>query len=133
MSRSTARERANEFCQRYGLTLPILEAPMAGSSSVPRAAAVVSAGGMGGFGAVQSTSAQITDWAEAFRAQSNGPFQINLWVPDPPPVRDAKVEAEMRAFLAKWGPSKVFGMEVDQRERLSDADAVAWFKANGYC
>jgi nitronate monooxygenase len=104
MSRSTARERANEFCQRYGLTLPILEAPMAGSSSVPRAAAVVSAGGMGGFGAVQSTSAQITDWAEAFRAQSNGPFQINLWVPDPPPVRDAKVEAEMRAFLAKWGP-----------------------------
>src|ERR1700722_4291754 len=32
-----------------------------------------------------------------------------------------------KGFLAKWGPSKVFGMEVDQRERLSDADAVAWF------
>lgn len=104
MSRSTARERANEFCKRYALTVPILEAPMAGSSSVPRAAAVVSAGGMGGFGAVTSTPQQIADWAAAFRAQSNGPFQINLWVPDPPPVRDVKVEAEMRAFLAQWGP-----------------------------
>jgi nitronate monooxygenase len=104
MSRSTARERATQFCKRYGLTVPILEAPMAGANSVPRAAAVVSAGGMGAFGAAQSTPAQIADWAKAFRAQSSGPFQINLWIPDPPPTRDARIEAEMRAFLAKWGP-----------------------------
>jgi nitronate monooxygenase len=104
MNKPTARERAASFCARYGLSIPILEAPMAGANSVPRAAAIVSAGGMGAFGAAQSTPAQIADWVKAFRAQSNGPFQINLWVPDPPPVRDAKVEAEMRAFLAKWGP-----------------------------
>jgi nitronate monooxygenase len=100
----TAHERAVQFCKLYGLTVPILEAPMAGANSVSRAAAVVSAGGMGAFGAAQSTPAQITDWAKSFRAQSSGSFQINLWVPDPPPTRDAKVEAEMRAFLAKWGP-----------------------------
>jgi nitronate monooxygenase len=100
----TARERADQFCKRYGLRVPIFEAPMAGANSVSRAAAVVNAGGMGAFGAAQSTPAQIADWAKAFRAQSSGPFQINLWVPDPPPTRDAKVEAEMRAFLAKWGP-----------------------------
>jgi hypothetical protein len=32
-----------------------------------------------------------------------------------------------KGFLAKWGPSKVFGIEVDQREALSNGDAVAWF------
>lgn len=32
-----------------------------------------------------------------------------------------------KIFLAKWGPPKVFGVEVDKRERLPDPDAVAWF------
>jgi nitronate monooxygenase len=30
--------------------------------------------------------------------------QINLWVPDPPPRRDAAHEAAVRSFLAGWGP-----------------------------
>ncbi len=42
-------------------------------------------------------------WAQV-RAESAGPFQLNLWVPDPPPVRDAAAEARVRAFLAAWGP-----------------------------
>jgi nitronate monooxygenase len=104
MPHSTARERSNQFCQRYGLTIPILEAPMAGSNSLARAVAVANAGGMGAMGALLSKPDEIADWAKAFREKSKGPFQINLWVPDPPPVRDAKAEAEMRAFLAKWGP-----------------------------
>src|SRR5580704_6504068 len=32
-----------------------------------------------------------------------------------------------KVYNAKWGPSKIFGVEVDQRERLADADAVVWF------
>ncbi len=32
-----------------------------------------------------------------------------------------------KVFLAKWGPPKVFGIEVDQREALSNPDAVVWF------
>jgi hypothetical protein len=32
-----------------------------------------------------------------------------------------------KAYLAKWGPPKVFGVEVDQREALSIPDAVVWF------
>jgi nitronate monooxygenase len=35
---------------------------------------------------------------------SNGAVQINLWIPDPPPVRDAEHEARVRSFLAQWGP-----------------------------
>jgi NAD(P)H-dependent flavin oxidoreductase YrpB (nitropropane dioxygenase family) len=35
------------FCQRYGLRIPILQAPMAGSCPVSLAIAVAEAGGMG--------------------------------------------------------------------------------------
>jgi len=100
----TARERASQFCKRYGLTIPILEAPMAGANSLARAIAIADAGGMGGMGALLSKPAEIADWANAFREKSKGAFQFNLWIPDPPPIRNAEAEANTRAFLAKWGP-----------------------------
>ena len=31
----------------------------------------------------------VDPWAAELRASSNGAFQINLWIPDPPPRRDA--------------------------------------------
>jgi nitronate monooxygenase len=48
--------------------------------------------------------AAIKAWAEEVRAGSNGAFQLNLWIPDPPPVRDPAREAAMRTFLRTWGP-----------------------------
>jgi nitronate monooxygenase len=104
MQPSTARERAKQFCQRYGLSVPILEAPMAGSNSVARAAAVADAGGMGAMGALISKPDEIAEWAKTFRAKSRGPFQINLWIPEPPPDRNAAIEEAVRVFLAQWGP-----------------------------
>lgn len=104
MQASTARERAEQFCQRYGLSIPILEAPMAGSNSVARAVAIANAGGMGGMGALLTKPDMITDWAKTFRAKSRGAFQFNLWIPDPPPDRNAAVEEAVRIFLAQWGP-----------------------------
>ncbi|TCZ55411.1 NAD(P)H-dependent flavin oxidoreductase [Roseicella aquatilis] len=95
----TARTRAQAFCTRFGLRAPILQAPMAGACPPALAAAVASAGGMGGFGALTSSPAQIRDWAAQFRARSNGSVQVNLWAPDPPPRRDAAHEARLRATL----------------------------------
>ena len=46
----------------------------------------------------------IVEWAAEVRERSNGPFQLNLWVPDPPPKRDPAHEQEIRRFLAQWGP-----------------------------
>ena len=77
---------------------------MAGACPVSLAVAVANAGGMGGMGALLMTPAGIADWVRAFRAQSSGSFQLNLWVPDPPPVRDALDEQRLREFLASWGP-----------------------------
>jgi len=98
------RERAEAFCRRFGLRVPILMAPMAGACPVGLAAAVANAGGMGGLGALTTTPDGIAKWSEQFRGQSNGTFQINLWVPDPEPVRDGEHEARVRAFLGQWGP-----------------------------
>ena len=99
-----AADRAAEFCARYGLRAPILQAPMASSCPPPLAAAVANAGGMGALGALTSDPAAIATWVAAFRAQSNGAFQINLWVPDPPPARNPAAEARVRGFLGQWGP-----------------------------
>lgn len=101
----SARERAAAFCARFGLRVPILMAPMAGACPVGLAAAVANAGGMGGLGALMTPPDGIDAWAKGFRGQSNGAFQINLWVPDPPPQRDPEHERRVRGFLGHWGPS----------------------------
>lgn len=103
----TARTRAQEFCDRFGLRLPILQAPMAGACPAPLAAAVASAGGMGGLGALLNNPEQIRAWAADFRAQSNGTFQINLWVPDPAPLRDPAHEARVREVLSGLAGAEV--------------------------
>ena len=87
------------------MQVPILQAPMAGACPVSLASAVANAGGMGGLGALTTAPEGIADWAREFRDQSNGGFQINLWIPDPPPVRDPEHERVVREFLGQWGPA----------------------------
>ncbi|MCI1193773.1 nitronate monooxygenase [Calidifontimicrobium sp. SYSU G02091] len=96
--------RAERFAARFGLRLPVLMAPMAGASPVALAAAVADAGGMGALGALLMEPPAIADWVAAYRRAGDRPLQINLWVPDPPPARDAAHEAALRAFLARHGP-----------------------------
>src|SRR5262249_54777774 len=98
-------ERATRFCERFGLTVPILLAPMAGACPASLSIAVANAGGMGAMGAVATPSDGIKAWARDFRAASAGPFQLNTWIPDPPPQRDVDAEARVRRFLGSWGPA----------------------------
>jgi nitronate monooxygenase len=98
-------ERSTKFAACHGLQIPILQGPMASASPVALASAVANAGGMGGMGALLTKPDGILAWAKEFRASSNGSFQLNLWVPDPPPLRDAAKEEAVRRFLAQWGPT----------------------------
>ncbi len=99
-----ARQRSEAFCARFGLRLPLLLAPMAGACPVALSAAVVDAGGLGAMGAVLSQPDGIDSWMRAFRGASAGAAQINLWIPDSAPVRNAAAEARTRDWLAQWGP-----------------------------
>src|SRR4051812_50054839 len=103
-TRPTARERAADFCRRFGLRVPILQAPMAGACPVGLAAAVANAGGMGGLGALTTTPDGIAAWGAQFRGQSNGGFQINLWVPIPPPGPEAGTEDGWADSLGNGAP-----------------------------
>ena len=98
------RDRAAAFCAKYGLRVPILLAPMAGACPASLSIAVANAGGMGAMGALVTKPDGIRAWVKEFRSAGNGPFQLNTWIPDPRPRRDAAAEARVRAFLAAWGP-----------------------------
>lgn len=98
-------ERSRAFCARFGLGVPVLLAPMAGASPVSLSIAVANAGGMGALGALLTPPAEIRTWVEEFRSKSGGPFQINVWIPDPKPKRDSAAETSVRQFLELWGPA----------------------------
>jgi nitronate monooxygenase len=102
---STSLQRANSFCSRLGLRVPILLAPMAGASAPSLSIAVANAGGLASCGALLMQPSEIESWAAELRAGSNGPFQLNLWIPDPAPKRDSVHESRVRDFLASWGPT----------------------------
>ena len=101
---STALHRAETFCSRFGLQVPILLAPMAGACPPALSEAVANAGGLGACGALLMQPDEILAWAGTVRAGSNGAFQINTWIPDPAPARDPAHEAQVRDFLGRWGP-----------------------------
>ncbi|HEY2386965.1 MAG TPA: nitronate monooxygenase [Candidatus Binatia bacterium] len=102
---SGPRARAAAFCDRFGLRLPILLAPMSGACPPSLSVAVMRAGGFGACGALLMSPHEIAEWAAAVRAGADGPFQINLWIPDPAPARDRAHEARVRELLAHWGPA----------------------------
>jgi nitronate monooxygenase len=98
--------RAETFCAQLGLRIPVLLAPMAGACPPSLSIAVAAAGGLGACGAVAMQPAAIRAWAGEFRAGSrDGSFQMNLWIPEAAPARDAAVEEAMRAFLVRFGPA----------------------------
>jgi nitronate monooxygenase len=101
---SATIDRADAFCARFGLRVPILLAPMAGASAPSLSVAVANAGGLGSCGVLLMQPDEIIAWASEVRRNSNGAFQLNIWIPDPAPKRDPALESRVREFLAGWGP-----------------------------
>ena len=102
---NAARNRAEVFCARFNLRVPILLAPMAGASAPSLSIAVVNAGGLGACGALAMQPAEIISWADEVRSGGDGKFQINLWIPEPGPRRNPEHEERIRNFLTNWGPA----------------------------
>ena len=100
------QKTVESFCERLGLRVPILLAPMAGVPAPSLSANIATAGGLGACGVLLMKPADIGQWSQSFlRATGTNAFQLNNWIPDPPPLRDERHETAVREFLAQWGPA----------------------------
>ena len=125
---SSTIDRAEAFCRRFGIRVPILLAPMAGASAPSLSIAVANAGGLGACGALLMKPEEILSWAKEVRQGSNGAFQLNIWIPDPAPRRDAAHEAKVRAFLGHGG-RRCRGRQAMRCRRISPAQCEAMLEA----
>lgn len=128
MGRLSALGKSKEFASRFGLSTPIMLAPMAGACPPALSIAVSRAGGMGACGALLMDAEGISSWVDEVRANTNGGFQLNTWIPDPAPVRDFPREQRVRDFLANWGP-EVDPAAADKVAPDFDAQCVAMIDA----
>ena len=75
---------------RLGMRLPVIQGPFGGGlSTVKLAATVTNAGGMGSYGAHLLEPEEIVRVTSEIRAETGGPFVINLWVNREDPVSPA--------------------------------------------
>jgi nitronate monooxygenase len=87
--------------ERLGLTVPIIQAPMAGTSTPALAAAVSKAGALGSIAIGHIGVASAGDDIARLRAATNRAFNVNVFC-HAPAARDAGVEA---AWLAQLAPA----------------------------
>ena len=66
--------------EQLGMTIPIVQAPMAGVSTPDLAAAVSNAGGLGSIGVGATDAAGARAMIRATRARTDRPFNVNLFV-----------------------------------------------------
>jgi nitronate monooxygenase len=72
----------NNFCRKYGLSIPVVLAPMGGGPSTPELVAAVSnAGGLGSLAAAYSNAERIQQDIAAVRKLTTRPFAVNLFSP----------------------------------------------------
>ena len=69
---------------QIGVSLPIVQGPMNGGSTPDMVAAVSNAGGLGSLAAAGLAPVAIHAQVASIRAQTSKPFNINLFVLDPP-------------------------------------------------
>ena len=72
------------LCDRLGIRLPIIQAPMPSASTPALVAAVSNAGALGSFGSNLSQPEAMVRDAEAARALTHAPFNMNLFVSTQP-------------------------------------------------
>ena len=74
--------RRGEFRDRFGMTIPVVLAPMGGGPSTPELVAAVSnAGGLGSLAAAYSNGERIEQDIAAIRKLTTRPFAVNLFSP----------------------------------------------------
>src|SRR3954470_19150328 len=75
-----------ELTRRWGVRLPIVQAPMAGGWTTPALVAAVSeAGGLGSIAGAMLGPDALREQIRSVRSLTSQPFAVNLFAPQPAP------------------------------------------------
>ncbi|MFP6741105.1 MAG: nitronate monooxygenase [Alphaproteobacteria bacterium] len=89
-----------------GIDNPIIQAPMAGSTTPSLAAAVSNAGGLGSIGCATIAPEKLGETADELRAATNRPFNLNFFAheaPVPDAVRDERARQRVAGLYDEAG------------------------------
>lgn len=85
-----------------GITHPIIQAPMAGSTTPALVAAVSNAGGLGALGCARDTAQSLRDRADEIRRSTNKSYNLNFFVHENPAEPDVEATARMTKRLQPY-------------------------------
>lgn len=114
--------------ERLGLELPLVQAPMAGTSTPELAAAVSNAGALGSIAVGATDAAGARTMIADLRARTRRPFNVNLFV-HTTPVADAEREAgwidALRSLFVEFGAQPPQALQPVYRSFADDAEMLA--------
>lgn len=90
------------LCDRLGIRLPIIQAPMASASTPELVAAVSMAGALGSLGSAYSQPEAMQRDAEAVRAHTQLPFNVNLFASRQPAAVDGAAQRGARDAVSGY-------------------------------
>jgi nitronate monooxygenase len=116
------------LCELLGIEHPIIQAGMAGATTVELVAAVSAAGALGGFGHAYTEPDVMHENARDVRARGNRPFAINLFAAptpgEPSEAQQREAIASLRAEFEQLGlpvPDRVSPPYAPDRARQIEA------------
>lgn len=111
-----------------GMKLPIIQAPMAGVSTPALAAAVSNAGGLGSIGIGASDVAGARTMIDETFAQTDRPFNVNVFVHGPAvhdPEREAAWLAALEPVFAEFGAAPPSDLRVIYKSFSDDPEMLS--------
>ena len=96
----------NALLSRLGMSVPIIQAPMAGITTPALAAAVCNAGGLGSLGCADLPLDKVRAVAEEMRGRTNRAFNLNFFVNAPADLTDydsGPMAARLAPYYAEFG------------------------------
>ena len=113
---------------QLGLSVPVVQAPMAGVSTPALAAAVSNNGGLGSIGVGATDAVGARAMIAALRERTDRAFNVNLFVHGPAsadPVREAEWLDWLRPLFAEFGAEPPEALRAIYRSFAEDADMLA--------
>lgn len=97
---------SNALTELLGIRVPIIQAPMAGSSTPDLATAVSNAGGLGSLGCAFMTPGQFSEQCETVRTATNGVYNVNFFTHEEPgqdPDRGEQMRDALKPYYDEFG------------------------------